>query len=53
MKLPLATLRAQPGDKLHLRFSLWRDRLPVDALPLEGSLDLHLLDDEELRSIAT
>ena len=50
MKLPLAAVGAQLGDKLHLRFSLWRDRLPIDALPLEGSLDLQLLPDEELRS---
>ncbi len=53
MKLPLAAVGAQLGDKLHLRFSLWRDRLPIDALPLEGSLDLQLLADEELRSMAT
>ncbi|HVP43135.1 MAG TPA: glycoside hydrolase family 57 protein [Terriglobales bacterium] len=53
MKIPLPALGAQPGDKLHLRFSLWRDRLPIDALPLEGSLDLQLLSDEELSSLAT
>ncbi len=53
IKLPLAALGAHTGDKLHLRFSLWRDRLPIDALPLEGSLDLQLLPDEELRYIAT
>ncbi len=50
MKLPLARLEAAPGERLHLRFSLWQDRLPVDALPLEGALDLALLSDEELRS---
>ena len=52
MKLPLAALGSQAGDKLHLRFSLWRDRLPIDALPLEGSLDLQLLSDDELRAFA-
>ncbi len=52
MKLPLNALGAGVGDKLQLRFSLWRDRLPIDALPLEGSLDLQLLADQELRSLS-
>jgi alpha-amylase/alpha-mannosidase (GH57 family) len=63
-KLPLAELLATPvaatpahhGSKapalvttlLRLRFSLWQNRLPVDALPLEGWIELRLLNEEDL-----
>jgi hypothetical protein len=67
-KLPLAWLLAKPvssaavsaGGKattpaatlLRLRFSLWQNRLPVDALPLEGWIDLRLLTEEDLAALA-
>ena len=65
-RLPLAWLFATPvGDdasprkpqipaatRLRLRFSLWHDRLPVDALPLEGWIELSLLSEESLASFA-
>jgi len=51
-KLPLYALEAAQGDRVRLRFSLWRDRLPVDALPVEGWIELQLLPDEELRAAA-
>ncbi len=51
-RLPLYALDAVQGDRLRLRFSLWRDRLPVDALPVEGWIELQLLPDEELRAAA-
>jgi alpha-amylase/alpha-mannosidase (GH57 family) len=62
-KLPLAWLLATPGataaadhkagagaatSKLRLRFSLWQDRLPVDALPLEGWIELQVLSEGDL-----
>ena len=34
--------------RLRLRFSLWQNHLPVDALPLEGWMDLELLAEEDL-----
>ena len=37
-------------SKLRLRFSLWQNRLPVDALPLEGWIELELLSEAELVS---
>ena len=37
-------------NKIKLRFSLWQNRLPVDALPLEGWIDLDVVSDEELRT---
>jgi len=62
-KLPLALLYALPREssaaeaspaatKLRLRFSLWQNRLPVDALPMEGWMELLLLPEEELMSLA-
>jgi len=35
-------------SKLRLRFSLWQNRLPVDALPLEGWIELQVLSEGEL-----
>jgi len=43
--LPVAT-------KLRLRFSLWQSRLPVDALPLEGWIELQLLSEPGLAALA-
>jgi alpha-amylase/alpha-mannosidase (GH57 family) len=62
-KLPLAWLAARPacpskpgmgsvGSKLRLRFSLWQNRLPVDALPVEGWMELPLLGEADLASLA-
>jgi hypothetical protein len=31
---------------------MWHDRLPVDALPLEGWIELQLLSEEELAALA-
>ena len=39
-----------PTSRLRLRFSLWQNRLPVDALPVEGWIDLQLVSEEELHS---
>jgi alpha-amylase/alpha-mannosidase (GH57 family) len=59
-KLPLDWLLAIPVAKnehassnavttrLRLRFSLWQNRLPADALPLEGWMELPLLHQEDL-----
>jgi alpha-amylase/alpha-mannosidase (GH57 family) len=62
-KLPLGWLQAPPSDSasqdansapgvpaatLKLRFSLWQNGLPTDALPVEGWMELHLLREEDL-----
>jgi hypothetical protein len=63
-KLPLLWLLANPtvdkGEskraaagvaatgKLRLRFSLWQNRLPVDALPIEGWIELQVLSEGDL-----
>jgi hypothetical protein len=63
-RLPLAWLLAAPiemekvrgqhdsevSTRIRLRFSLWRNRLPVDALPLEGWIELELLKEQDLIS---
>jgi hypothetical protein len=51
-RLPLKWLSGSATDapvaKLRLRFSVWQNRLPVDALPVEGWIDLELLPEEDL-----
>jgi hypothetical protein len=34
--------------RLRLRFSVWQNHLPVDALPVEGWIELELLAEEDL-----
>jgi alpha-amylase/alpha-mannosidase (GH57 family) len=65
-RLPLTWLLAAPLDvakvrgpkasdlltvRLRLRFSLWQNQLPVDALPVEGWIDLELLTEEDLLTL--
>jgi hypothetical protein len=40
------------ATRLRLRFSLWKNNLPADALPLEGWIELALLPEEELAAMA-
>jgi alpha-amylase/alpha-mannosidase (GH57 family) len=62
-RLPLTWLLAAPLDidkvrgpkssdvlttRLRLRFSVWQNHLPVDALPVEGWIELELLAEEDL-----
>ena len=65
-KVPLSWLLATPvtadrtaawqtlpvATKLRLRFSIWQNRLPVDALPLEGWIELQLLSEPGLAALA-
>jgi hypothetical protein len=65
-KIPLSQLMASPpspgssaksvanpvATKLRLRFSLWQNGLPVDALPVEGWIELNLLSEDELAALA-
>ena len=46
---PTATAIA-PTSRLRLRFSLWQNRLPVDAMPMEGWIELQLLSEGELEA---
>jgi hypothetical protein len=64
-RLPLAWLLANPVSseaarkpaspvvtRLRLRFSMWQHKLPIDALPLEGWIELQLLSENELAALA-
>jgi alpha-amylase/alpha-mannosidase (GH57 family) len=51
-KIPLRPLGATPGTILRIRFSLWRDRLPLDALPQEGSIEVRAVSAGELDALA-
>lgn len=48
-QLPLHLLRAERGSTIHLRFSLWHEGLPIDALPVEGAVQLPVLTEDEMQ----
>jgi alpha-amylase/alpha-mannosidase (GH57 family) len=48
LRIPFPLIGAQEGSRLRLRFSLWRDHLPVDSLPLEGWIDMYAVPEQEL-----
>ncbi len=47
-QIPLLLLGATHGHALRLRFSVWRDRLPVDAMPVEGTMDIPVMSEDEM-----
>jgi alpha-amylase/alpha-mannosidase (GH57 family) len=49
-RIPFQLIGAHEGSRLRLRFSIWREHLPVDSLPLEGWIDLDALPEEDLES---
>ncbi len=49
-RIPFELIGAQQGSRIRLRFSIWREHLPVDSMPLEGWIDLSALPEEELES---
>ena len=50
--LPLQVLGASLGTLLRIRFSLWRGQLPLDALPQEGSIELQVVPEDDLGTLA-
>jgi len=52
VRLPFTLLGVRNADEIKLRFSVWRDRLPIDALPLEGSIELDVIPEEALAANA-
>jgi len=54
--LPIDKLRGPKSSdlltvRLRLRFSVWQNHLPVDALPVEGWIELELLEEEDLAAL--
>jgi alpha-amylase/alpha-mannosidase (GH57 family) len=50
-RAPLRGLNAAIGSRLRVRFSLWRDGLPLDALPQEGAIELIVAPESELSAL--
>lgn len=49
-RISFELIGAQQGSGIRLRFSIWREHLPVDSLPLEGWIDLSAVPEEELET---
>lgn len=49
-RIPFQLIGAQEGGRIRMRFSIWREHLPVDSMPLEGWIDLFAVQEEELES---
>ena len=50
MRLPFRLIGAESGSRIRLRFTIWRDQLPADSLPVEGWIDLFALAEDEIAS---
>ena len=50
-QIPLKLLKVEPGSTLRVRFSVWRDGLPLDALPQEGAIDVLVVAESELSAL--
>ncbi|HEU4416870.1 MAG TPA: glycoside hydrolase family 57 protein [Candidatus Angelobacter sp.] len=50
-RVPLSLLDAVQGSTLRVRFSVWRDRLPLDALPQEGAIEVRMVPEDELSAL--
>jgi alpha-amylase/alpha-mannosidase (GH57 family) len=48
LRIPLEYLKVDMGESLDIRFSLWKENLPLDALPAEGSIRLKRTTEREL-----
>ncbi len=48
-QLPLHLLKAEHGNTIHLRFSLLHEGLPIDALPVEGAVQLPVISEDEMQ----
>jgi hypothetical protein len=42
--VPLTAIGATPGQPVHFQFSLWKDGLPIVAVPRQGWLELPVPD---------
>jgi alpha-amylase/alpha-mannosidase (GH57 family) len=48
MRVPFDLIGVTEGSRIRLRFSIWRDQLPADSLPVEGWIDLYALAEGEI-----
>ncbi|MCU1287101.1 MAG: glycoside hydrolase, family 57 [Acidobacteriales bacterium] len=47
-RIPWDYLDLKLGDSVRVRFSLWKENLPLDALPAEGSIQIKRVAEREL-----
>jgi alpha-amylase/alpha-mannosidase (GH57 family) len=47
-RIPIVSFRAKQESAIHLRFSLWREGLPIDALPLEGAVVIPVITEDQM-----
>ena len=52
-RISLDYLQARIGDTLHLRFSIWENKVPVDSLPAEGALTVRVVNEDQLTALTT
>jgi hypothetical protein len=50
-QIPLALLDAEQGSLLRVRFTLWQEQLPIDALPQDGSIEVRVAEESELSAV--
>ncbi|MGB9605511.1 MAG: hypothetical protein ACPL88_06485, partial [Bryobacteraceae bacterium] len=46
-RIPLESIGAASGDRLRVQLSLWRNGLPLDALPYQGWLEISTAEPAE------
>ncbi|MBV9435078.1 MAG: glycoside hydrolase, partial [Acidobacteria bacterium] len=47
-QIPLSALKADQGDTLLLRFTVFREELPLDSLPAQGWMELPIIAEEQM-----
>lgn len=52
VSVALDDLRARIGDTLHVRAVAWKDKLPLDAMPAEGSIEVPIETEDTLASLS-
>lgn len=52
MRIPFVQLKSKIGDKLQFRCSIWKDSLPLGALPAEGAIEITRVTERELATAA-
>ncbi len=52
IQIPFELLSAQPGDEVRLRCSIWKNNLPLGALPAEGAISIERVTERELATAA-
>jgi hypothetical protein len=51
LQISLDEFDVRIGDTLNLAFSLWRDKLPIDALPEEGWIEVRVVTEQEMSKV--